>query len=696
MDQLTIQQAFVVATQHHAAGRLNDAEQLYRSILARQPRHAGAMHNLGLIAHQMKRDDVALELIRGAIAIDPNYADAYKSLGHILRRQGQTEEAVVAYRRAIALNPTDAEAHANLGFALKNKGQLDEAIAAYRQATALRPDYAHAYYNLGIALKDAGRLDEAIAAYRRAIACEAGFYEAHSNLGVALRDAGRLDEAVAAYRQAVALRPGLAPAHFNLGIALHEAGFRDQSITAYRHAVALDPGMAQAHDNLGNVLRDCGRLDEAIVAHRQAIALQPHFAQSQYNLGNALRDAGDLDGAVAAFRQAVALRPDFAEAHYNLGNVLREAARLDEAVAALRQAVALRPNYAEAHNNLGITLHYQLQREKGIAASRTAIRLQPDYAEAHYNLARGLLSGGDFEEGWSEHEWRLKAPGLQPARTFPQPRWHGEDLHGKIILVYTEQGFGDAIQFLRYVPLLARRGAKVVLEIQPELKRIAQRLEGVSRLLERGDALADFDFHCPILSLPLAFKTTLESIPANVPYLFPDAQFVESWGQKFPAVATGFKVALAWAGSPQHKGDRSRSIPLHDLAPLSRADGVTFFSVQKGRGESEANEPPAGLRLVNLAPDLHDFADTAAVLCLMDLVITADTSVAHLAGALGRPVWVILPTVPDWRWLHNRQDSPWYPTMRLFRQTKSGDWGGVISRVGEALAAFVEEGGMTR
>jgi predicted O-linked N-acetylglucosamine transferase (SPINDLY family) len=357
MAELSIQRAFDSALQHHRAGRLHEAEQLYRLILAQRPEHIDAMQNLGLIAQQAGRIDVAVDLLRRVIALGPNNAEAYSNLGNALKDRGQLDEAIAACRQAIALRPNMPEAHNNLGIALADKGQLDEAIATYRQAIALRPNFPEAHNNLGGVLMDKGQLDEAIAAFRQAIALRPNYPEAHSNLGNALKNKGQLDEAIAACRRAIALNPNLPEAHSNLGIVLRDIALRDkgqldEAIAACRRAIALRPHYSEAHNNLGGVLMDKGQLDEAIAAFRQAIALRPNYAQAHYNLGNALRDKGQLDEAVTACRQATSIRPNFAEAHNNLGNALKDKGRLDEAINCIRQAVRLKPDFAEAHSNL--------------------------------------------------------------------------------------------------------------------------------------------------------------------------------------------------------------------------------------------------------------------------------------------------------------------------------------------------------
>jgi tetratricopeptide (TPR) repeat protein len=590
MTQLTIQQAFDLALQHHQAGRLPEAEQLYRQILARQPEHFNAMYHLGVIAHQAGHNDMAVGLIRGSIARNPNLPGAHYNLGNALQAMGQLEEAIAAFRLAIALWPDIPEAHNNLGNVLQARGQLHEAIAAYRQAVVLRPDYAAAHYNLGNALQITGQSDEAIAAFRQAIALRPEYAEAHNNLGVALKAKGQLDQAIAAYRQAISLRPDYAQAHNDLGVALTEKG-------------------------------------------------QP-------------------DEAIAAIRQAILLRPDYADAHSNLGVVLRDKEQLVEAIAACRQAIAL----------------------------------EPDHIEGRKNLALLLLQQGEYQQGWEEYEWRWKHVKFPPPmRNFSQPLWDGSPLGARTLLLHTEQGLGDAIQFFRYLPLLTQRGGKIIIECQPELQRLLRMMSVRCQIVTRGDPLPVFDVQCPLLRLPWAFGTTLENIPKTIPYLHADVQDVKKWQQRLheqlPIVKVG-KVGLVWAGNPVNTNDCNRSIKLQSLAPLGQAPGVCFFSLQKGEAAAQARTPPAGMELVDWTSELKDFADTAALIANLDLIISVDTAVVHLAGAMGKPVWTLLPFNSDWRWLLKREDSPWYPSVRLFRPPGRGDWDSVIKRVVDELTLW--------
>jgi tetratricopeptide (TPR) repeat protein len=350
----------------------------------------------------------------------------------------------------------------------------------------------------------------------------------------------------------------------------------------------------------------------------------------------------------------------------------------------------LNPELVEAHLNLGVALMAKTDVVPAITSFRRAIDLRPDSAKAHYNLALALLSSGNFREGWTENEWRWLCKGFTtPLRRFTQPLWDGSPLHGRTILLHCEQGFGDSIQFIRYAPLVAERGGRVVLWAPPELLSLMRGVQGVETVAT-AEPFPPFDVHCPLLSLPRALDTRLESIPANVPYLFADPVRTARWKDKVVASANGLKIGLAWAGRPTHTNDRNRSIGLKQLAPLAEITGVTFYSLQKGSSAHHAAGAPSGMNLIDLTDELHDFADTAALIENLDMVIAVDTSVAHLAGAMGKRVWVLLPFSADWRWLLNREDNPWYPTMRLFRQKQIGNWDATIIELARALKSQVK------
>jgi Flp pilus assembly protein TadD len=682
MSPESIDQAIAVAVQHHQAGDFPRAEAIYRQVLNDSPNHAITLHLLGILSGQTGRSNDAIKLIRQAIAIAPTVALFHNNLGNVFREAGHFQAAIDSYNRAIELEPDVGHTYNNLGNALSDLGKLQEAIAAYRRAIELNPNDADSYSNLGIALADTGDSAGAITAHRKSISLNSNSAVAYNNLGVALKNSRQFQEAIESLGKAIDLQPHYAEAHNNLGVALKETGKLEQAIHSYQRAIKLKPEYVEALNNLGDALCDNGQVDDAITTCLHVIELNPKYAAAYNNLGTALKQAGRFDQAIAAFDKSIQLQPNLAEPHCNLGVAQADSGLLQEASISLRRAIELNPNYAKAHINLGVVLCNLGQRKQAIIACERAIELEPDLEQAHCNFAQILLTQGDFERGWSEHEHRWKAnPRIRPI-PLSQPRWNGEPLNGRTILIHAEQGFGDAIHFIRYVPLIAAHGGKVILECQPELVQLFRQVTGVEKIIPAGQPLPPFDLHCPLMSLRLVMTTTLQSIPATVPYLF-----AEKW--KKPLTNTALNVGLAWAGRPTHSNDQNRSMKLADFQRLGKIPGITFHTLQKGSAASEALSPPAGMTLIDHSAELHDFTDTAGLICELDLVISVDTSIAHLAGALGKPIWVLLPFVPDWRWMRDRSDSPWYPTMRLFRQSRWGSWDEPLSQIAQSLISSV-------
>jgi tetratricopeptide (TPR) repeat protein len=549
----------------------------------------------------------------------------------------------------------------------------------------LKPDYAMAYNNLGTALKEQGKLDQAADCFRRALELKPDDLMACSNLASVCKEQGQLVEAAVSYRRALELKPDYAEGYADLGSVLRDLGRVDEAVACCRQALALRPEFAEALANLGVALREQGKLDEAVACQRRALELKPDFAAALANLGIVLREQGHLDEAVDCCRRAVQLKPDAAAALTNLGVALRDQGKLDEAVACQRRALELKPDFADAHNNLGVALLSQGKLEEAVACYDRALRWKADCPDAHFNRSLSWLLAGDFQRGWLEYQWRWQTNGFR-LPPFWQPLWDGRPLQGKTILLYVEQGMGDAIQFVRYARHVKQAGARVIVECQKPLVPLLAGCLGVDELFGEGDYLPFFDVHTSLLSLPGIFQTSLKTIPAEVPYLFADPGLVEHWRGASKPIG-GFKIGIAWRGSPTFRNDRTRSIPLSCFESLAGLPDVRLVSLQKGAGVEELPGVAGRFAVAELGSRLRDFADTAALLVNLDLVVTCDTAVAHLAGALGVPVWVALPLVPDWRWLLDRDDSPWYPTMRLFRQKRLGDWAGVFHQIKMALSS---------
>ncbi len=573
---------------HHNAGDLATAERHYQRVLQAEPNHPIALHLLGVIAHQVGKNQIAVDLIGQALRIKPDYTEAYSNRAIALQELKHFDAALASYDKAIALNPDFAEAHCNRGNALQALNQSAAAIASYDQALALKPDYAEAYLGRGISLERSKKREAAVASYDQAIALNPGYAEAYSNRGLSLA-----------------------------GLKQHAA---------------------------------------AVTSYDQAITLKPEYAVAYFNRGISLERLLDLDAAIASYDQAIALKPDDAHAHTNRGIALRGLKRLDAALASYDQALAL----------------------------------QPDHAEARYNKSIALLLCGQLDEAWPLYEWRWKTEAIgHHNRIFSQPQWQGgEPLHGKTLLLHSEQGLGDTLQFCRYAKMFAGTGTRVIMEVPALLVDLLHGLEGVNGFVIKGRPLPAFDVHSPLLSLPGAFKTRITTIPNSVPYLLKDVKKSAQWAHRL-GPHKNLRVGLIWRGSPENKEDRVRSMDPDFFKPLFDLQGITFYNLQFGGAEETRDV--FGTAVVELMPEAAAFCETAAAIDNLDLLISIDSSSAHLAGALGTPVWTLLPYVADWRWMLERDDSPWYPTMRLFRQDSAGDWRGVIDRVRLALATRANE-----
>jgi tetratricopeptide (TPR) repeat protein len=652
---LTLSQALDIALKAYSAGRLAEAEQICLRIIAADPESAAAFNLLAVTYASLGRSEMALSSYDRALALRPDFIQAWNNRGAVLKQLNRLSEALESYDRALELQPDTVEVLNNRAGVLHEMRRHDEALAGYDRALALRPGYPEALNNHGIALQALGRHEEALLSYDSALALLPDFVEALYNRGIAQHHLERLDEALASYDAALARRPDYAEALVSRALALHDRKLFDQALAAYDRALALAPDHLETLTNRGVLLHGLARYDEALASHDRAISVQPGHAAALDNRGVTLRKLGRLEEALRNHDSALAARPDYAEALVNRGVTLNDLKRFDEALASYNRAIALRP----------------------------------DDADAHFLKSLSSLVTGDLSRGWIEYEWRRRAAiaGITP-RDFPQPLWIGDEgIAGKTILLHSEQGFGDSIQFCRYAPLVAASGARVILEVEAPLRELMTSLAGAATIVAKGSPLPGFDLQCPLPSLPLAFKTAIDTIPSSVPYLRAPKQAVAHWAASLGA-KRALRIGLAWAGNPKHVRDRERSMQLRDLLPLLEID-ATFVSLQKEVRAGDA-EILAKCGMLRFGERLGDFSDTAGLISQLDLVISVDTGVAHLAGALAKPVWILLTDAPDWRWLLDREDSLWYPSARLFRQGDAREWGSVIARVGDALAEFVK------
>lgn len=613
------------------------------------------MVNAALQHLQAKRWQQAESLSHQLLSQAPNWPEAHFLAGVIAHQEQQFEQALLHYQQTIALQPDHAQAHCNLGAILRQQGQGDAAIHHYRQAIDSQPTYADAHYNLG-------------------------------NL---LLEQGELATAIDHYQQAISLRPQSVPAYCNLGYACLQLGQFATAIHHYRKALALQPQLPFTHYSLGNALKAQGELAAAIRSYQQAIQLAPDYADAHYNLARALAEQGDWMVAIDHYRQVLALKPEDAETYLNLGIALAEVGQLEASIAHLRQSLQLRPDSALTHHNLGLALTRQGNLETALIHQQQALILEPNYELAHFSYACTLLLQGNLPQGFAEYEWRLQ-PMDYPYLTTPPPLWDGSHLEGKTILLRAEQGFGDTLQFIRYAPLLAAQGGRVLVVCPPSLVRLLQTVAGVAQVIPEGEAIPPCDYQIPLMSLPHRLGTTLDTIPTDVPYLQapPPSRVLEA-GKRL-------KVGLVWASGRRDdlaafRIYQEKTCPLEKFRPLLHLAGIRFYSLQVDRHREEIAQLGLQDYLEDLSPSIQDFADTASLMAQLDLVISVDTAAAHLSAALGRPTWILLPFAPDWRWLLRQTRSPWYPTSRLFRQQTPGEWSSVIYQLAEALKPWWRE-----
>ena len=501
-----------------------------------------------------------------------------------------------------------------------------------------------------------------------------------------LQAAGRAAEAEKAWRQVLEKDGNNTMVLRVLGSILGQTGRTHEAVELLGRCSLLDPSDAAAHTMLGASLLQLKRTDKGLEHLHRAVELQPRSAHMHYNLGKGLRDLKRLEEADGEFRRALELQPDFAPALNNLGNNLRDLGKLEEAYTVYHRSLQIRPTNTQTLHNLGVCCRDLMKLDEAMRCFDTALAYEPGYHECRLSRAMLLLLRGQFTLGWNEYEARFDLPRTMARKDYGKPVWDGQEPEGRRILLYCEQGLGDAIQFVRYAPLLAERGATVIVEARPELVKLFQSLQSVEQIVTPDDELPDIDVYRGLMSMPMISGTVVETVPADVPYLRADRTQVKRWRRIIDP--GGLRIGLAWAGAAGYGADKVRSIPLEILAPLAQVPDVRFYSLQKGEAASQAHLPPPGMKLIDLSAELNDFSDTAAAIENLDLLISVDTAVGHLAGALNKQVWLMIPFSPDWRWMLDREDSPWYPTMRLFRQKTLGDWAEVVGRVTDALRQF--------
>eukprot|EP01037_Dinobryon_pediforme_P016485 gene16485-16664_t len=577
----------------------------------------------------------------------------------------------------------EAERLARLGAMLYQIGSIEDAISTYEQVLALAPEHFDALQLLGVVAARKKNYVQALDFLSRAIAINPTHPQSYNNLGNALQDLNRLDEALVNYDQAISLKPDFAEAHNNRGNTLAHLKRWDEAIASFISATTCKPDYTDAYLNLGDSLVEIKLYDEALIIYAEAGRVEPGAFEAFFRHGNVLLLLKRWDDALASFAKVVEIKPDHLDVYINQGIALHQLKRLDDALISYEKILAINPGHAEAHNNRGGALLALKRVDEAINAFTSAIHCKPDFADAHVNLSLSHLLLGNFREGFLRYEWRWKKSGLpsfNEKRNYPQPLWLGDQsLQGKTILLYAEQGLGDTIQFCRYVDSVAKLGATIILEVQRPLAQLLSNLRGIRQVVASGDALPDFDYHCPLMSLPLAFKTELDTIPSVSPDIQSNPEKLRQWGLKL-GNKNRSRIGLVWGGNSVNMNDHIRSVSLSLLLRQLPA-GFDYISLQKDFSPDDLTLLDQEKKIICFGDDIHDFSDTAALCELMDVIISVDTSVAHLAASLNKPTWILLPYTPDWRWQLGRTDNPWYPSVKLYRQESLYDWDTVLTKV---------------
>lgn len=672
--------------------RLTEIALGYQRALQMNACDAKALVGVSLVALASRQHEASIEMAKAAVAAAPTMELAWVALGQALKAAGRYEEAKQPFLQAIQLNGLSPVARIGLGELLLAEGLPKEALHAYEFALRQNPATAAAHMGRGHALAWLGKDAEALESYERALAFAPKTPEAEFAAGFVLLRLGRRKDAERRYRRALSLRPDFAPAWMNLGCLLREEGQEAYAEAALRRALELRPEMILGWINLALLKREQRCFDEAEAHLETAFALDPDKVETQIAWCQLQAAKKDKASAWEWLRRALARAPDHAEVVNMHGVLLHADGCFDEAIEAFDRAEALgsRP----AVSNRGNSLMDLGRMEDALQAHEAAVEKDPHCAGAQYNLALVRLRLGDWERGWVGYEsrWHFREVHRTPMR-FRQPRWHGEALHGRRILLHAEQGLGDAIQFSRYAALVADCGAEVILQVHEPVQQLMHSLavveEGRAQVAQLGVAPPEFDLECPLMSLPAVFGTALETVPWFGPYVVAETELAgEREAQLHGAAVETLRMGVAWAGNPRYRADGRRSMKVVTLLPLLRTKGIFWVSLQKGDAAEQLKEMGSEIAIMDGSSGDKNLAETAALVAMLDLVITTDTCIAHLAGAMGKPVWILLPHLADWRWMEKVETTPWYPTVRLFRQQSAGDWAGVLERVIAELTVF--------
>ena len=672
-------------------GNYKDAEVIYKKLIKEKTRNYVVFQNLAEICHKKGRIEEMIILLKEAFKLNPDYPEGLLNMGAALMQLGKSQEGIAYYKKALAIDPNHLKALTNLGVALRQLGKPQEGIAYYKKALAMDPNHLKALTNLGAALVDIGKPQEGIAYYKKALAIDPNHLKALTNLGAALVQLGKLQESINYSKKALAINPNWPAALTNLGTALVQLGKIQESIAYYKKALAIDPDSPAALTNLGAALVTLGKTQESIAYYKKALAIDPDSPAALTSLGAALVTLGKTQEGIAYHKKALAIDPDSPVALTNLGAALADLGKTQEGIAYHKKALAIDPDSPRSLANLGVALILSGELQEASNTCRKAISLRPDYIPAHWSLSFSLLSSGDYENGWKEYEWRFRVEDTLHAHLPQLKKWNGSShcSRDNLVLV-SEQGFGDIMQFMRYILYLRKRGMIVAFCTRTKLHGLIQSSGITSEIYspEEVHQLTTREW-LPLLSLPMHLKVRPDNPLIQEPYIKAPAERILYWKQKLSSEKRPI-IGINWQGNASTEIHmlRGRSLPLETFTPLTENIDASFLSLQKGDGSEQLTDCKFLDRFVDCQEEINqtwDFVENAAIIMNCDLIITMDTSVAHLAGGLGKTTWLLLHKPCDWRWGMEGDTTFWYPSMRLFRQRERGNWQEVMDRVAMAL-----------
>jgi tetratricopeptide (TPR) repeat protein len=681
MSSQEIQNKLNTALTHHKSGKLPEAEIIYRQIIAEDPENASALNLFGLLLLQHGRYDEAVDLIKKAIEIKP-IPYFYINLGNLYLAKNEPDTAINNYTKAMEMEPNNYESWFGLGMCYKNKKNYDKAIEYYEKAISLNPACYPAFINLGNIYKLKNDLYKAIEHYKKAILFNQNDYDVYNSLGLLFFDVYELDEAAYCFEKSINIKPNYENAYINLGNVYKIKDEPQKAMNYFNMVLEMNPDNYDAYINLGNMMIYINKTNEAVDYFLMALKTKPDEAAVFLNLGNAYKEGGNLEKALAYYQSALKLMPDKAEVYVNLGNIYSDMHDFETAISYFNKAIEMNPDIVEAHLNLGSLYIQNKETEKAMDCLNKALAINPYYAETHLILATTYLSKKDFANGFKHYLWRDKIRNIKHPKfsQFQKPKWNGEPLENRTLLISPEQGFGDTLQFIRYLPQLSSFGGQILFKSPKGMEELLNSNDFGVKILDSptNDDQIQFDCYTHLLNLPHYLNSSYDNIPMKGSYLKANPDKVNDCKEKY-FNNNKFKIGIKWQGNPY--GDKTRAIPLDLMLKLTEIDNIKLYSFQKGYGIKDLEKIPEGTEIIDLGNTFNDFSDTAAALENIDLLISNDTSLVHLSGALAKNTWVLLPYVSEWRWFDDTENSAWYNSVRLFRQKEEGNWVELIDTV---------------